>query len=39
MLVTAQAAVAAELDETGLERRRLDLKGKTEATEVIVIRG
>jgi adenylate cyclase len=38
MLVTVDAAEAAELDRTGLERRRLDLKGKTEQTEVVVIR-
>jgi adenylate cyclase len=39
MLVTAEAAAAAELDDAGLERRRLDLKGKSESTEVVVIRG
>jgi adenylate cyclase len=38
MLVTAAAFAAAELAESGLERRRLDLKGKSEQTEVVVFR-
>jgi adenylate cyclase len=38
MLVTADAAAAAGLPDTGLERRKLDLKGKSEQTEVVVVR-
>ena len=38
MLVTAEAAAAAGLTDSHLERRRLDLKGKSEQTEVVVVR-
>ena len=37
MLVAAETVAAAHLSTSGLERRRLDLKGKTEATEVVVV--
>jgi adenylate cyclase len=37
ILVTIPAATAARLDD-GLERRSLDLKGKQQATEVVVLR-
>ncbi len=37
LLVTAAAAQAARLDASGLERRSLELRGKTELTEVIVL--
>jgi adenylate cyclase len=37
LLVSAPAALAAGLDESGLERRRLDLKGKTELVDVVVV--
>ena len=37
MLITAETAAAAELADADLERRRLDLKGKSEATEVVVV--
>lgn len=37
VLVTESAAQAADLAVTGLERRHLDLRGKTEATEVFVL--
>jgi len=38
LLVTAAASEAAQLDAAGLEHRSLDLKGKSEATEVVVLR-
>ena len=38
MLVTADAATAARLTDPRLERRRLNLKGKSESTEVLVVR-
>jgi adenylate cyclase len=38
LLVTVAAAEAAKLAPTGLEHRSLELKGKSEATEVLVIR-
>ncbi len=38
MLVTVEAAAAAGLADTGLERRRLALKGKSESTNVLVVR-
>ena len=37
VLVSQAAAQAAELDDSGLERRELELKGKTESTSVVVI--
>lgn len=37
VLVTESAASAAELPIVGLERRHLDLRGKTEATDVLVL--
>lgn len=37
MLVTAPAAVAAGLEIVGLEQRRLDLRGKSTSTDVIVL--
>ena len=37
VLVTVDAARAANLDEAGLERRELDLKGKSERTSVLVL--
>jgi adenylate cyclase len=37
LLVTLDAASAAGLDGAGLERRSLELKGKSEATEVVVL--
>jgi adenylate cyclase len=37
ILVTLAAAAAAKLDITGLERRDLKLKGKTEAVSVVVL--
>ena len=39
LLVTTSAARAAELDVRGLEGRTLDLRGRTDATEVVVLRG
>jgi adenylate cyclase len=38
ILVSTQAATAAGLDAAGLERRTLDLKGKAEPMEVVVVR-
>ena len=38
MLVTIEAAAAANLADTGLEHRRLDLKGKSDTTDVLVVR-
>jgi adenylate cyclase len=38
ILVTDVASLAAKLDATGLERRGLALKGKTETTSVVVVR-
>jgi adenylate cyclase len=38
LLVTLDAAMAADWPTAGLERRHLDLKGKTSATDVVVIR-
>ena len=38
LLVTAAASDAAQLDVAGLEHRSLELKGKSEATEVVVLR-
>jgi adenylate cyclase len=37
VLVSTSAAAAAGLDTTNLERRSLELKGKTEATEVVTL--
>ena len=37
LLVTAAAAEAAQLDASGLEHRSLELKGKRDATEVVVL--
>jgi adenylate cyclase len=37
LLVSAAALDSAQFDATGLEHRRLDLKGKSEATEVAVL--
>lgn len=37
ILVTTEAAVAARLDDAGLERRDLVLKGKSSPTSVVVI--
>jgi class 3 adenylate cyclase len=37
ILVSADAAERAEMDTGGLEKRELDLKGKTESTSVFVI--
>jgi len=37
LLVTASASESAQLDVAGLEHRTLALKGKTEATEVVVL--
>ena len=37
VLVTASAARAARLETEGVERRTLELKGKTVATEVLVL--
>ena len=37
VLVTESAAQAAHLSVSGLERRHLDLRGKTEATDVLVL--
>jgi adenylate cyclase len=37
MLVSAPAAVAAGLEVVGLEQRRLDLRGKSTSTDVIVL--
>ena len=37
ILVTDSAVGAARLDDTGLERRHLDLRGKSEATDVLVL--
>ena len=39
ILVTLTAARAAGLIEEGLERRDLELKGKSERTRVLVVRG
>jgi adenylate cyclase len=39
LLVTAAAAEAAQLELAGLERRSLELKGKSGATEVVVLSG
>jgi adenylate cyclase len=38
LLVTAAASEAAQLDVAGLEHRSLELKGKSEATQVVVLR-
>jgi adenylate cyclase len=38
LLVSAASASASGLDESGLEHRRLDLKGKSEPIEVVVVR-
>jgi adenylate cyclase len=38
LLVTRAAATAAQLADTDLERRELELKGKTEKTQVVVVR-
>jgi adenylate cyclase len=38
ILVTAAAAAAAGIDDTGLERTRLELKGKQETTDVLRLR-
>ena len=38
MLVTVEAAAAAQLHDEGLERRRLELKGKSDTTDVLVVR-
>jgi adenylate cyclase len=37
LLVTLEAAAAAELDASGVERRSLALKGKSETTDVLVL--
>jgi len=37
LLITEAAARAADLDVGGLERRQLELRGKTEATDVVVV--
>jgi adenylate cyclase len=37
ILVTDSAVGAARLDDTGLERRHLDLRGKSETTDVLVL--
>jgi adenylate cyclase len=37
LLVTAAAADAARVDVSGLEHRSLELKGKSEATEVVIL--
>jgi class 3 adenylate cyclase len=37
ILVTSDAAQAARLDRTGLERRDLALKGKSDVTSVFVL--
>lgn len=37
VLVTTEAASAARLDDAGLERRDLELKGKSNLTSVLVI--
>jgi len=37
VLVSSQTAVAAGLDTTGLERRTLELKGKAEPFEAVVV--
>ena len=39
ILVSVAAVRAAEMDQSGLERRALELKGKHEVTEVVVVRG
>jgi adenylate cyclase len=38
LLVTVDSFQAAGVDGTGLERRQLDLRGKTTSTEVVVVR-
>ena len=38
VLVSTDAAAAADLDTTGLERRTLELKGKSLGTEVVSVR-
>jgi hypothetical protein len=38
LLVIAAAASASCLDQSELEHRRLDLKGKTDAVEVVIVR-
>lgn len=38
VLVTSSAARAAALETAGLEHRSLDLKGKTDSVEVVVVR-
>lgn len=37
LLVTAAAAASAQIEAIGLEHRRLELRGRTEATEVVVV--
>ncbi|HEU4762827.1 MAG TPA: adenylate/guanylate cyclase domain-containing protein [Gemmatimonadales bacterium] len=37
LLVTAAAVQSAQLDDVGLEHRTLELRGKTETTEVVVL--
>jgi adenylate cyclase len=37
LLITSAAAIAASVEADGAERRRLDLRGKTTATEVFVL--
>jgi adenylate cyclase len=37
LLVTAAAAASAHLADAGLEHRSIALKGKSEATEVVVL--
>ncbi len=38
VLVTLEAAAAADLDTAGLEQRDLELKGKVDVTQVVVVR-
>jgi adenylate cyclase len=38
LLVSAKAADAAKLDGTGLERRQLEVRGRSEPVEVVVVR-
>ncbi len=37
VFVTVDAALAAQLDESGLERRSLELRGRSEAVSVLVL--
>ncbi len=36
--MTLEAAAAADLDTAGLEQRDLELKGKVDVTQVVVVR-